>query len=48
MENNSNSNKEEESKKVQQQKQTSEKMAIKFPNWDLLPPNLLVQRDIKK
>jgi len=27
-----------------QQSTTNEKMAIKFPDWDLLPPVLLVQR----
>lgn len=44
MENNSKSNKEEQLKKLQQQNSNNEKFAIKFPNWDLLPPALLVRR----
>lgn len=47
MENNVNAHKEEQLKKVQQQNLNNEKLAIKFPNWDLLPPALLVKRELK-
>lgn len=47
MENNSKLSKEEEIKRIQQQKLHNEKLAVKFPEWDLLPPALLVQRKTK-
>ena len=47
MENNPNVNKEELLKKNQQQN-SNEKLAVKFPSWDLLPPALLVKRELKK
>ncbi len=47
MENNSKLSKEEQLKRIQQQKLHNEKLAVKFPEWDLLPPALLVQRKTK-
>lgn len=41
-------NKETENKELNKTEKTqtikNEKMAVKFPDWDLLPPSLLVQR----
>lgn len=47
MENNPNINKEDVLKKNQKQNIQNEKLAVKFPNWDLLPPALLVKRELK-
>ncbi len=48
MENNKPINQNNKTNQVQPNQQNvirNEKMAVKFPDWDLLPPSLLVRRD---